>query len=139
MDRLAAAAERVAREVFETLERPHVDGPVPGNARKCTDLHAHFRANDRTNPPRNPPRVHPGPIGSAAPPRALAPRQLRAIELLLGGKTIVATARLLDINESTIRRWKHDERFLAEINRRARPVAAAPRAPTQRGNGIGWR
>ena len=41
-----------------------------------------------------------------------------AIELLLRGKTYLATARALEIDVKTLQRWRRDQRFIHELARR---------------------
>jgi hypothetical protein len=82
-------------------QRGHDSQTLPASARKCTELPSANPEYGKTNP------------------RPLAPRQLRAVELLLSGRTIKATAGELGVNECTIRRWKSDPRFHHEVRQRA--------------------
>lgn len=44
-------------------------------------------------------------------------RQLKAIELLATGETIITTAELVGVNRKTITEWKKREKFKAELDR----------------------
>ncbi len=46
----------------------------------------------------------------------MKPKQFRAIELILQGKPDTAIARELEVDRSTIARWRNSEEFRFELN-----------------------
>jgi hypothetical protein len=103
LNKLRAATTSVAQDLTRTMS---------GNVRICPEMPGQNRRNAETNPPRTEVRR-----------KALSPRQFTAIALLLRGKTAAATARTLEINERTVRRWQADPRFSAELSRRAEEMS----------------
>jgi len=93
LHKLNAAVESIAADV---------SARVRANARVCTEMRAPCENEGMKPPKKN---------------RELAPRQLLAAQLLVFGRSIAAAARQLGVNECTIRRWKTDPRFVAEIQR----------------------
>lgn len=108
LSKLQAATNAVVGSLVDAMH---------GSTRFRTDLHGSGQS-EKTKPRR-------GSSDRVSTSRPLPPRQLRAIELLLDGNTIVATAIALGINESTIRRWKLNPRFQEEVVRRSRTQLAA--------------
>ena len=53
---------------------------------------------------------------------ALSPKQRAAIDLLLLGKSASDTARAVEVDPRTVYRWRHDERFADELQRRHREL-----------------
>jgi transposase-like protein len=68
------------------------------------------------------------------PPRrwVLAPRQVRAIQMLIAGASVAAAARALGVNRRTIFRWLGVSEFRRELDRRLedQSVAQPPSHPT---------
>jgi transposase-like protein len=55
---------------------------------------------------------------------ALRPKQLQAIDALLLGKTITASAEETGVDQSTLHRWlREDYRFQAALNQRIRDLS----------------
>lgn len=48
----------------------------------------------------------------------LSPVQERALDALLGGKTVTEAAREVEVDRSTVHRWRNHPIFLAALNRR---------------------
>ena len=60
---------------------------------------------------------------------SLTPQQLQAVELLLSGRTVVATAGSLGVSRETVHRWQREDwRFIATMNTGKRELHDAVRA-----------
>src|SRR5688572_24827383 len=55
-------------------------------------------------------------------PDVLSDRQRIAIDLLLAGKTAVTVAERVEVDARTLYRWRHEESFRAELERRRREL-----------------
>jgi transposase-like protein len=61
-------------------------------------------------------------LNKTADSSALTERQKAAIELLLMGKTMTATARALEIDRKTLYNWRSDDRFREVLEERRREL-----------------
>jgi DNA-binding CsgD family transcriptional regulator len=107
-----------------TVMPPTASQPPPPHdfrAPACTQMH-----------PSAPECTHNSSIGKANPPRALSLRQHAAIRYLARGYPVGKIAAHLGISRHTIKRWKHDAQFIAELERLRQEMTAAIVSPAAR-------